>query len=595
MADLFSGITISGGTTGGGTGPVGPAGPKGNQGPPGSQGEDGNDGEVIFSLIDKTFPFPSVHTQLTGRTAATTLVTSPVGPVDASFYVSANINITTATNYSFSCLATYTDENNNPQTSTLEFNFTDASPVTFFSNASGLGVGAYEGVVKHIRCKSGTTISIATVGTFTSIIYDTDGLIIQTDKVSLNGLQGNQGVQGIQGIQGKQGFGFDGDQGEDGSQGPPGIQGNQGPVGNTGLTGPPGPIGIGLPGVDGEDGSDSLVPGPQGSTGPQGSQGSTGPTGPQGTAGVSHAAVDGEDGIDGFPGMPGVAGATGPTGLTGPTGPAGVSHAAVDGEDGLDGFPGPAGPQGPTGAGTTGAQGPVGPFYMGADGDDGPDGMVGARGLTGLTGNPGPPVPGEDGVDGDSYYDRTSGSLYRSNLGPDAKNWVFLGTLSGTGVTVGPLIWTGQYQQIYFEYLIGGYSGGTPVGRIQFGSAAISTTALNNGNGLQEGATANATSVSVPGCPLAVTLSSVARQGRGWISGASGSLKQIDIKGKSGNPAAATSPTVFSASSFFTDLGTNLLIQRLQLTVYDTLIAVAVSANTFIATTALWAWGRNND
>lgn len=225
-------------------------------------------------------------------------------------------------------------------------------------------------------------------------------------------------------------------------------------------------------------------------------------------------------------------------------------------------------------------------------------GATGATGTAGTNGNQGLPgfLQGDPGDDATSQFAGVpTGYVDRTRLGPDAKNWTFLGTISGTGVTVGPLIWTGQFQQIYFEYIIGGYNGGTPVGRILCGSAAITTTGLTNGNGLQEGATANATSVSVPGCPLAVTLSSVPRHGRGWISGASGVLKQIDIKGKSGTVAVATSPTVFSASSYFSDLGTNLLIQRLQLTVYDTLIAAAVSAQTFVATTAIWAWGRNND
>jgi len=189
----------------------------------------------------------------------------------------------------------------------------------------------------------------------------------------------------------------------------------------------------------------------------------------------------------------------------------------------------------------------------------------------------------------------TRAMLNNASDGTGGRNWTFLGTSSGTGVTVGPLVWTGSFQQIYFEYIIGGYNGGTPIGRLLCGAASISTTALTNGNGLMSGATLDATSVSKPGCPLAVTASAIARQGRGWISGASGALKQIDIIGKNGNPAVATSPTLFQAASFFSDLGTNLLIQRLQLTVYDTLIATAASAQTFTATTAIWAWGRNND
>jgi len=204
-------------------------------------------------------------------------------------------------------------------------------------------------------------------------------------------------------------------------------------------------------------------------------------------------------------------------------------------------------------------------------------------------------MAGQDGDDGQVNGAIGSKRVRRGNLAADAKCWSFLGTISGTGVTVGPLIWTGQFQQIYGEYIIGGYSGGTPVGRLQYGSASISTTAATNGNSLMEGATVDATSINVPGTPLASTLTSIARMGHFFISGASGAFKQVRIDGLNGNPAVGTAPTIFEARSFFSDLGTNLLLQRLQLTVYDTLTTTAVSANTFIATTQLWAWGRNND
>lgn len=220
-------------------------------------------------------------------------------------------------------------------------------------------------------------------------------------------------------------------------------------------------------------------------------------------------------------------------------------------------------------------------------GATGPIGATGPAGMVGQDGEPIEPFP--------LPMIHASGSLGRGLFAPDGKNWAFLGTASGATTTVGPIVWPGQYQQIKFAYIITGYNGGTPVGRILCGGASISTTALTNGNGLMENGTPNATSVSVPGCPLAVTLSSIARAGWGFINGASGSLKQINIAGMEGNPAVATSPVLFSAGSFFSDLGTNLLLQRLQLTVYDTLIATAASAQTFNAGTQLWAWGRNND
>jgi hypothetical protein len=177
---------------------------------------------------------------------------------------------------------------------------------------------------------------------------------------------------------------------------------------------------------------------------------------------------------------------------------------------------------------------------------------------------------------------------------PD-QGWVFLGSATGSTTTVGPIIWVGTYAQIMFQYIIKGYDGGTPVGRFLCGSASISTTAATNGSALSTASAApDVSSVSKPGVPLAVTLSAIARSGWGWINGASGVIKQIDIVGHNGNPAAGTAPTLFHAASFFSDLGTNLPIQRAQLSVYDTLITTALSAQKFTAGTTLWCWGRND-
>lgn len=193
-----------------------------------------------------------------------------------------------------------------------------------------------------------------------------------------------------------------------------------------------------------------------------------------------------------------------------------------------------------------------------------------------------------------------TGIITRAMLGTDAKDWIFLGSATGATVTVGPVIWTAAVQQLLIKYIIKGYNGGTPVGRILLGSASISTTALTNGSNIVETATgvAQATSTSapsIPGCPLAVTLSAIARAGTIFIDGASGSLKTYEVYGQNGNPAVATPPSIFRAAGSFSDLGTNLALLRAQLTVYDTLIAVAASAQTFTTGTYLSVWGRNTD
>ena len=208
------------------------------------------------------------------------------------------------------------------------------------------------------------------------------------------------------------------------------------------------------------------------------------------------------------------------------------------------------------------------------------------------------PLQGDDGEIGPPGLLGSSGAITRSGLSVDAKNWSFLGTASAAATTVGPVVWFGIYRQIMIKYFIAGYNGGTPVGRILLGSASISTTALTNSWKISEdfaAATVGQGVTAVPGVPLAVTLSAVERGG--WISvdGASGSLKEILIQGRNQNLAVATAPTMFFAVSAFSDLGTNLPIQRAQLTVYDTLAAVAASVQTFTAGTYLAVWGRNTD
>ena len=230
------------------------------------------------------------------------------------------------------------------------------------------------------------------------------------------------------------------------------------------------------------------------------------------------------------------------------------------------------------------------------------DGVTLWNSLAYSSGPPGPvmqsPLPGEDGEPGPAGLLFSTGQVRRENMSPEAKGWSFLGTANGATVTVGPVIWTGQFRQLMIFYSIVGYNGGTPVGRLLLGSASISTTALTNSFSVREGVAAPTTGAgagAIPGVPLATTLSNIGRQGHAWVDGLTATVKDIDIIGSEGAPAVATIPIMFRGASFFSDLGTNLLIQRAQLTVYDTLVAVAVSAQTFTAGTYLTVWGRNND
>lgn len=344
------------------------------------------------------------------------------------------------------------------------------------------------------------------------------------------------------------------------------------------ISGSSGPAGATIPGMDGEDGNDGFsIPGKDGNQGTSGI----------GINGVSIPAVDGEDGQDGIniPGSPGIQGNSGIAGVDGK--PQLIIIEPEEPEFPMM-IPGNSGV-----AGTNGSNGTIGRdglIMLSQDGEDGQDGHTvqgsqGIQGNTGVIGAIGPLIWIPQFDEPSDARDELPAE-YQSD-----KNMVYLGRKTGTGVTVGPLIWLENFEFILWKYQIGGYNGGTPVGRFLCAAGVPSTTALTNGNTLVENAVANLTSVSKPGCPLAVTLSAVGRSGWGTIRGESGALKQIDIRGMSGNPAVGTNPLLLEARSFFSDLTTNLPIKQIQLSVYDTLITTALSAQTFIATTYIEAWG----
>lgn len=97
---------------------------------------------------------------------------------DATFEISANVLVTTATAHSFSVTCTYTDEGNTSRTLTLGFaQLSGATLITLITNVTG--AGPYESLNYHIRCKASTTITIATTGTFTTVTYNVEGSIRQ--------------------------------------------------------------------------------------------------------------------------------------------------------------------------------------------------------------------------------------------------------------------------------------------------------------------------------------------------------------------------------------------------------------------------------
>lgn len=93
---------------------------------------------------------------------------------DRTYDVSANIRPTTATTHAITATVAYTDEGGTARTLTLTYGLVvgGALSVTIVANAGGtvphLGVG------QRIRAKRGTTITVATAGTFTAVVYNAD-------------------------------------------------------------------------------------------------------------------------------------------------------------------------------------------------------------------------------------------------------------------------------------------------------------------------------------------------------------------------------------------------------------------------------------
>lgn len=114
----------------------------------------------------------------TAQTGANASVLSyTVGTNDGSFRVSSNVLVTASTTHAFTVTCTYTDEGNTSRT--ITFNFSQLAGTIGTSIANAAGTVPYEGIPLNIRCKGGTTITIATTGTFTSVTYNVEGSITQ--------------------------------------------------------------------------------------------------------------------------------------------------------------------------------------------------------------------------------------------------------------------------------------------------------------------------------------------------------------------------------------------------------------------------------
>jgi hypothetical protein len=127
-------------------------------------------GNGIPSLVKVNRPAQQVN-------ATVTLATYTVGAADGSFLISANVNVTVSTTVTMTVTCAYTDEANVARTLTIPFLLLSGVAVQSITTAQGNI--AYESSVYHIRCKTGTTITIATAGTVTAVTYTGEGIIQQ--------------------------------------------------------------------------------------------------------------------------------------------------------------------------------------------------------------------------------------------------------------------------------------------------------------------------------------------------------------------------------------------------------------------------------
>lgn len=113
----------------------------------------------------------------TAAISGSSLYSLTVGAADSSFLVSANVLITTSTAFTFAVTVSYTDEGNTSRVLTLSFMQLGGTIIQAITNVTG--AGPYEGLTALIRCKAATAITMQTVGTFTTVTYNVEGLVAQ--------------------------------------------------------------------------------------------------------------------------------------------------------------------------------------------------------------------------------------------------------------------------------------------------------------------------------------------------------------------------------------------------------------------------------
>lgn len=142
---------------------------------------DPNTGNLLVTAVIGSGGSTVLSVSGTGRLvaqtgAAASVATVTVGSSDASYYASANVNVTTTGTFGITAVCTYTDETGTSRSLTMSFSTTGGSIVNGISAVAGLA--AYAGLPVHVRAKAGTTITVSTTGTFTSVTYNVEAYVV---------------------------------------------------------------------------------------------------------------------------------------------------------------------------------------------------------------------------------------------------------------------------------------------------------------------------------------------------------------------------------------------------------------------------------
>lgn len=109
--------------------------------------------------------------------AVASIATYTVGAADGSFEVTAELEVTTSTTFSIQVQVSYTDPTNAAATLILGLYQNTGTALLTVTNTQG--AGNYAGRMARIRCKAGTAITVATIGTFTTVTYNVEAMIAQ--------------------------------------------------------------------------------------------------------------------------------------------------------------------------------------------------------------------------------------------------------------------------------------------------------------------------------------------------------------------------------------------------------------------------------